>query len=222
MTGRSRARRQPGRSTMRLKGKIALITAAASGIGRAAAVLFAREGAAVAVADIDKGRISDTLAEIAPGGRGHGLPATSPGTPTAGASCARRWTPSVGSTSCGTTSGTRDRAGRGHAHGRLRHGDDLNVRSVVITTSEAIRDARAAAGASSSPAPSPIYGSPFSPVYSAAKFGVTGLTKSSLRSRPPTRSGSTACARPRSTRRCSTSSWAGPTWKRTSTRTWPA
>ena len=42
---------------MRLKGNIALITAAASGIGRAAAVLFAREGAAVAVADIDEGQM---------------------------------------------------------------------------------------------------------------------------------------------------------------------
>src|SRR5262249_29926703 len=66
---------EPRRSDMRLKGKIALITAAPSGIGRAAAVLFAREGAAVAIADIDKGRISDTLAEIkAGGGRGHGIP----------------------------------------------------------------------------------------------------------------------------------------------------
>ena len=51
---------------MRLEGKIALITAAASGIGRAGAVLFAREGAAVAVADIDKGRIAErgTHAEL--------------------------------------------------------------------------------------------------------------------------------------------------------------
>ena len=60
---------------MRLKGKTALITAAASGIGRAAAVLFAREGAAVAVADIDKGRIGDTVNEIVKaGGRAHGIP----------------------------------------------------------------------------------------------------------------------------------------------------
>jgi len=60
---------------MRLKGKIALITAAASGIGRAGAVLFAREGAAVAVADIDRGRIGDTVAEITKaGGRAHGIP----------------------------------------------------------------------------------------------------------------------------------------------------
>ena len=60
---------------MRLKGKLALITAAASGIGRAGAVLFAREGATVAVADIDRGRIGDTVAEIiGAGGRAHGIP----------------------------------------------------------------------------------------------------------------------------------------------------
>jgi NAD(P)-dependent dehydrogenase (short-subunit alcohol dehydrogenase family) len=37
---------------MRLKDKVALITGAGSGIGRQAALLFAREGAAVAVADL--------------------------------------------------------------------------------------------------------------------------------------------------------------------------
>ena len=37
-----------------LRGKIALITGAASGIGRAAALLFAREGAAVAITDVNQ------------------------------------------------------------------------------------------------------------------------------------------------------------------------
>ena len=41
----------------RLKGKRAFVTAAAAGIGRAAAVAFAREGASVFASDIDENRL---------------------------------------------------------------------------------------------------------------------------------------------------------------------
>jgi NAD(P)-dependent dehydrogenase (short-subunit alcohol dehydrogenase family) len=53
---------------MRLKNKIALITGAASGIGRESALLFAREGASVVCADVMDA--TDTVQEIiAAGGR---------------------------------------------------------------------------------------------------------------------------------------------------------
>src|SRR5438034_1703556 len=49
---------------MRLDGKTALITGAASGIGRESALLFAAEGAAIAVVDIEDKGGCDTVAEI--------------------------------------------------------------------------------------------------------------------------------------------------------------
>src|SRR5205807_6043290 len=55
---------------MRLQNKIGIVTAAGSGMGRAWALRFAREGAAVGVADIDQGRVEAVVAEItAAGGR---------------------------------------------------------------------------------------------------------------------------------------------------------
>lgn len=47
---------------MRLEGKVAIITGGASGIGRAATVLFAREGARVVIGDVDEGGMAETAA----------------------------------------------------------------------------------------------------------------------------------------------------------------
>ncbi len=49
---------------MRLKNKVAIITGAGSGIGRASACLFAKEGAKVVVADIDDKNGEDTVNNI--------------------------------------------------------------------------------------------------------------------------------------------------------------
>jgi NAD(P)-dependent dehydrogenase (short-subunit alcohol dehydrogenase family) len=52
----------------RLDGKVALITGSGSGIGRAAAELFAAEGARVAIVEIDEGRGVETERAIRAGG----------------------------------------------------------------------------------------------------------------------------------------------------------
>lgn len=49
---------------MRLKNKIAIITGAAGGMGQAAAILFAQEGAKVAVVDIEESRAQPTVDQI--------------------------------------------------------------------------------------------------------------------------------------------------------------
>ncbi|HMR33435.1 MAG TPA: 3-hydroxybutyrate dehydrogenase [Geminicoccaceae bacterium] len=49
---------------MRLKDKVALVTGAASGIGKAIAALYAAEGAAVAIADLDQDGADATAREL--------------------------------------------------------------------------------------------------------------------------------------------------------------
>jgi len=53
---------------MRLEGKVAVITGAGSGIGQASALLFAREGARVVVADVSERKARSTVESIAESG----------------------------------------------------------------------------------------------------------------------------------------------------------
>jgi NAD(P)-dependent dehydrogenase (short-subunit alcohol dehydrogenase family) len=53
---------------MKLAGKVAIVTGAASGIGRASAIVFAREGAKVVVADRNEAGGNETVANIQSGG----------------------------------------------------------------------------------------------------------------------------------------------------------
>jgi 3-hydroxybutyrate dehydrogenase len=49
---------------MKLKDKVAIVTGAASGIGKEIALIFAREGAKIAIADLNKAAADATAAEI--------------------------------------------------------------------------------------------------------------------------------------------------------------
>ena len=54
---------------MRLKDKVAVITGAASGIGKEIAIIFAKEGAKVAIADLDLKAAEGTARELDPSGK---------------------------------------------------------------------------------------------------------------------------------------------------------
>jgi 3-oxoacyl-[acyl-carrier protein] reductase len=63
-----------GNGSQRLHGKISIITGGGQGIGRATAVKFAKEGAKVAVCDINMTAVAETLTEIRSfGGEGLGF-----------------------------------------------------------------------------------------------------------------------------------------------------
>jgi 3-hydroxybutyrate dehydrogenase len=58
---------------MRLQGKVAIVTGAASGIGRAMAQRIAMEGANVVIADLDQARVEAAAAEVNAAGKGKAL-----------------------------------------------------------------------------------------------------------------------------------------------------
>ena len=166
---------------MRMEGKIGLVTAAGSGIGRAGAIRFAKEGASVGVVDIDADAVGAVVAEIKAGG---------------------------GKALAITADLSKDEDSRRIVHNTVSHFNgldfvwnhvghpgpavvegldmrewnqavDLNLRSVFITAETALPELRARGGGSLlfTASSSGLAGSIFSPVYSMAKFGVVGLVK---------------------------------------------
>jgi len=167
---------------MRLAGKIGIVTAGASGMGRAGALRFAKEGASVAVVDLDAEHAEAVAAEIrAAGGRAVAMAGDLTQDAFAKDIVGRTvaefgnldfvWN-HVGHPAPASIEGI-DMADFALAM-------DLNCRSVLVTTEAAIPILRARRGGSLlfTSSISGLTGSANSPVYSMAKFGVVGFVRS--------------------------------------------
>ena len=166
---------------MRMRDKIGIVTAAGSGMGAAGAVRFAREGASVAVVDIDAGAAGRVADEVrAAGGRAVAIRADL----TRDDDSAR-----IVREAAGAFGGLDfvwnhvGHPGPASVEGvEMRDFDlavGLNLRTVLVTTEAAIPEMRARGGGSLlyTASTSGLRGSPYSPVYSAVKHGVVGFVK---------------------------------------------
>ncbi len=166
---------------MRLEGKLGIVTAAGSGMGRAGAVRFAAEGAALGVVFIDAEAVADVVAEIeAAGGRAKGIVAD-----LTKDEDSRRIVAETAS-AFGGLDFVWDHVGHpgpaaieGIDMADFDLAVDLNLRTILVTTEAAIPEMRARGGGALlyTASSSGLQGSQFSPVYSAAKFAVVGFTK---------------------------------------------
>ncbi|MGZ0187085.1 MAG: SDR family NAD(P)-dependent oxidoreductase [Alphaproteobacteria bacterium] len=166
---------------MRLAGKIGMVTAAASGMGRAGAIRFAKEGASVAVIDIDGDGVKAVVNEIeAAGGKAIGIVAD-----LLQDSESRRIVKETAN-----AFGGLDFAWNhvGHPGPAAVEGIDmadydiamnLNIRTVLVSTEAQLPEMRARGGGSIlfTASTSGLVGSQYSPVYSAAKHGIVGMTR---------------------------------------------
>jgi NAD(P)-dependent dehydrogenase (short-subunit alcohol dehydrogenase family) len=95
---------------MRLQGRVAAITGGALGIGRATALLFAREGATVALGDVELDRAEQVAQEISrEGGKAIAVGLDVGDAAAVQAFVDRVVASSAGSTSCSPTRGSRTR-----------------------------------------------------------------------------------------------------------------
>lgn len=165
----------------RLAGKTGIITAAASGMGRAGAIRFAAEGAKVAVVDRDEAKASATVAEIRESG-GDAIVIAGDLTDDAFAQHM------VAATAVKFDGLDFVWNHAGHPGPAAFEDMDmelyaltmnLNVRTPSVVTAAAIPHLRRRGGGSIvfTASGAGLVASPFSPVYSAAKFGVVGLTR---------------------------------------------
>lgn len=167
---------------MRLEGRTALVTAAASGMGRAGIHLFAKHGAKVTAVDIDKSAVERVVEEVKDAG-GEAIAVAADLTKDEDAKrIVHAAVDAYGGLDILWNHVGHPGPGRieGVNMGDYEMAMDLNIRSVLVTTAEAVPALRASAHGCVlfTASIAGLAGSPFSPIYSAAKFGVVGLMQS--------------------------------------------
>src|SRR5271166_539257 len=169
-------------TTGRLAGKVGLVTAAASGMGRAGATRFAREGAAVGVVDVDAAGAEAVVREIvAAGGKAIAIVGDLRQDAFAREIVHRTVKAFGGLDFVWNHVGHPGPAAiEGLEWRDFELAMDLNLRTVLVTTEAALPELRARGGGAIlfTASTSGIQGSAFSPVYSMAKFGVVGFVRS--------------------------------------------
>src|SRR5262249_38812649 len=196
--------------TMRLLNKVGIVTAAAWGMGRAGALRFAREGAAVGLADIDQERVDAVVEEItSAGGRALALVGDLR-TDAFARDIVKRTANAFGGLDFvwNHVGHPGPAAIEGLDMADFELAMDLNLRSVMVTTEAAIPEMRARGGGAFlfTASTSGLVGSQFSPVYSMAKFGVVGFVRALAKRLAPEKIRVNAVCPGPSTRRCCASS----------------
>ncbi|MFT3762261.1 MAG: SDR family oxidoreductase [Pseudoxanthomonas sp.] len=168
---------------MRLQDKLAVVTAAASGMGRAGVLNFVREGARVAAIDIN----AEALAKLAADVRAaHGADIATVQADLSRAEDARASIHRAAEALGGIDILWAHAGVPGPASvedmdlDEYRRAMDLNVTSAVLAAGEVAQYMRRRSGGSLifTSSVSGLVGSMMSPIYSAAKFAVVGLAKS--------------------------------------------
>ncbi|SFS13716.1 3-oxoacyl-[acyl-carrier protein] reductase [Microbacterium sp. cf046] len=166
----------------RLEGKTALITGAGTGIGRAVAERFAREGARVVIADRDAAAASDAVAAIGGNARAAIMDISDEASVEAafGLLSAEGWAPDVVVANAGVQLFGHDAAAADLDLEVWKRTIDINLTGTFLTVKHAVRSMLATGGGSIILTGSPTglngEGRDFT-AYSASKAGIHGLAR---------------------------------------------
>lgn len=167
---------------MRLQNKLAVITAAASGMGRFGVEYFVREGASVAAIDINGDALETLAAEIRARGGEIVTVVADLSTPEGARSSINEAAEKLGGIDIlWAHAGIPGPASVENLDlAEYEKALALNVTSVVLSSGEVAQHMRRRGGGSLifTASVSGLVGSMFSPIYSACKFAVVGLAKS--------------------------------------------